>query len=58
MKIKMVRVRRHKWFPFMVKDVELEITTDEGRKYKQPIYNGWILNIRHGEVQKVFTNYK
>jgi hypothetical protein len=42
MRIEMKKIRRHKLFPFMVKDVEFEITHN-GRKYEQPMSNGWAM---------------
>ena len=57
MKIKMIKIRRHWWSPLVCKDVILEITNNQGRKYKQTICNGWTLNIKKGIVTKVDVNY-
>lgn len=57
MKIEMKRINRHKLFPFMYKEVILEITDDRGKKYEQPICTRWILDIKKGVVKDVKVNY-
>jgi hypothetical protein len=46
--IKMLKINRFKWFPFIVKEVIFEIRNTDGSVYEQPMSNGWGIKITEG----------
>ena len=47
MKITLVKINKNKWFPFIIKDVLLRVTKDDGEEINiQPMSIGWTMKIK------------